>query len=357
MSINLPTSIGPYEVLNALGRGGMGEVYRARDTRLERQVALKFLDDPDFDRVVREARAASALNHPNIVTIYDIGEAGGRRFIVMEFVNGRTLRQLLDTREAAPRFAPLAAQVAQALAAAHAAGIIHRDLKPENIMVRDDGYVKVVDFGLARRMPGGSGNTLTRESTVEQLLAGTPRYMSPEQVRSEATTTASDIFCFGVVAYEWLTGRHPFAQGSVIDLLHAITTDEPVTPSRITPDIAPALEALVLEMLQKDPLRRRAERRRRATGSGGRARPASSTPRSIPSRPAKASSWASAAKRGWERRRSSRHFSARRRHATEDPSSRRAAAPSGSPEPRPTCRCSTRWTHCCAARDGRRPRG
>jgi tetratricopeptide (TPR) repeat protein/predicted Ser/Thr protein kinase len=256
MSINLPTSFGPYEVLNALGRGGMGEVYRARDTRLEREVALKFLDDPDFDRVVREARAASALNHPNIVTVYEIGEAGGRRFIVMEFVNGRTLRQLLDTHEAAARFAPLAAQVAQALAAAHAAGIIHRDLKPENIMVRDDGYVKVVDFGLARRMPGATANTLTRESTVEQLLAGTPRYMSPEQVRSEPTTSASDIFSFGVVAYEWITGRHPFSQGSVIDLLHAITSEEPLGPSRITPDISPALEALILEMLQKDPLRR-----------------------------------------------------------------------------------------------------
>lgn len=259
MSINTPARIGPYEVLNALGRGGMGEVYRARDTRLEREVALKFLDDPDqagFDRVVREARAASALNHPNIVTVYEIGEAAGRRFIVMEFVSGRTLRRLLETHEAASRFAPLAAQVAQALAAAHAAGIVHRDLKPENIMVRDDGYVKVVDFGLARRVPGGTGNTLTRESTVEQLLAGTPRYMSPEQVRSESTTSASDIFCFGVVAYEWVTGRHPFSQGSVIDLLHAITTDEPVAPSRIAPGMSAALETLILEMLQKDPARR-----------------------------------------------------------------------------------------------------
>jgi tetratricopeptide (TPR) repeat protein/predicted Ser/Thr protein kinase len=259
MSSDANTFIGPYEVLGSLGHGGMGEVYRARDTRLHREVALKFLDDSDaesFARVVREARAASALNHPNIVTVYEIGEADGRRFIVMEFVKGRTLRRLLESGEAFARFHPLAGQVAQALAAAHAAGIVHRDIKPENIMVRDDGYVKVVDFGLARALPDGTGNTLTRESTMRQLLVGTPRYMSPEQARTESITTASDIFSFGMVAYEWVTGQHPFAHVAMIDLLHAIANEEPLSPRRINGDVSPSVETLILEMLQKDPARR-----------------------------------------------------------------------------------------------------
>jgi tetratricopeptide (TPR) repeat protein len=251
--------IGPYEVLGSLGQGGMGEVFRARDSRLGREVALKFLDDTDaegFERVVQEARAASALNHPNIVTVYDIGEADGRRFIVMEFVKGRTLRQLLEAGDASSRFHPLAGQVAQALAASHAARIVHRDIKPENIMVRDDGYVKVVDFGLARTLPGLTGKSVTRESTMQQLLIGTPRYMSPEQVRTERVTTASDIFSFGMVAYEWLTGRHPFAHVAIIDLLHAITSEDPLLPRRINADVPQALETLILEMLHKDPARR-----------------------------------------------------------------------------------------------------
>ena len=251
--------IGPYEVLGRLGHGGMGEVLRARDTRLGREVALKVLDDCDaesFDRVVREARAASALNHPNIVTVYEIGEAGGRRFIVMEFVKGRTLRRLLQDGEASARFHPLACQVAQALAASHAAGIVHRDIKPENIMVRDDGYVKVVDFGLARTLPRGTGDTMTRESTMRQVLVGTPRYMSPEQARTSSVTTASDIFSFGMVAYEWVTGQYPFADVAMIDVLHAIANDEPLSPRRINVDVSVPLETLILEMLQKDPARR-----------------------------------------------------------------------------------------------------
>ncbi len=261
MSTDGPTHIGPYEVLESLGHGGMAEIYRARDSRLGREVALKFLDDQNaesFNRIVREARAASALNHPNIVTIYEIGEHGGRRFIAMEFVRGQTLRRLLGTPEAFPRFGPLAQQVAHALAAAHAAGIVHRDIKPENIMVRDDGYVKVVDFGLARLAPGGPGAaaTVTMESTARQLLVGTPRYMSPEQVRTERATHASDIFSFGLVAYEWITGRHPFSAVTVLDLLHAIVNDEPIAPRRFNAAISPALETLVLEMVQKDPERR-----------------------------------------------------------------------------------------------------
>src|SRR5262249_12943336 len=165
MNRDAHASIGPYEGLSSLGQGGMGEVYRAVDSRLGREVALKFLDDRDaegFERVVHEARAASALNHPNIVTVYDIGEANGRRFIVMEDVQARTLRRLIEDGEAFSRFHPLAGQVAQALVASHAARIVHRDIKPENIMVRDDGYVKVVDFGLARTLPGGTDKTVTR---------------------------------------------------------------------------------------------------------------------------------------------------------------------------------------------------
>jgi tetratricopeptide (TPR) repeat protein/predicted Ser/Thr protein kinase len=250
---------GPYEILDSLGHGGMAQVFRARDTRLQREVALKFLDDRDqdaFERVVSEARAASALNHPNIVTIYDIGEANGHRFIVMEFVKGRTLRRLLEQGEAFSRFDTLAVQVAQALATAHAAGIVHRDIKPENIMVRDDGYVKVVDFGLARLLPVGTGETLTRESTMQQLFVGTPAYMAPEQVRTESTSQASDVFSFGMVAYEWATGRHPFGHVTMIDLLHAIVNDEPIPPRRLNPEIPPEIESLILEMLQKEASRR-----------------------------------------------------------------------------------------------------
>jgi predicted ATPase/tRNA A-37 threonylcarbamoyl transferase component Bud32 len=254
------SSVGPYELLGPLAEGGMGTIYRARDPRLGRLVALKFLNekltrDPDaVERFLREARAASALNHPNIVTIYETGEdRDGRRFIAMELVAGATLRSITATWSV-ERFVEVAGQIARALAAAHATGIVHRDIKPENIMVRDDGLVKVVDFGLARLSPlAQSESILTTAPTDAQTLVGTPRYMSPEQVRAERVSPASDIFSFGVVLYEWATGRHPFAGDTLIEVLQAIATAEPPTPSRLKPEVPAALDALILEMLRKDP--------------------------------------------------------------------------------------------------------
>lgn len=257
------THIGSYEILGSLGEGGMGEIYRARDPRLGRQVAVKVLGhqltkDPEaVARFIGEARAASALNHPNIVTIYEVGEFEGQHFIAMEFVQGTTLRALLTHSPELERFNDLASQIARALAAAHAAGIVHRDIKPENIMIRDDGYVKVVDFGIARlvRVPGEASDMPTSKTGPATLL-GTPRYMSPEQIRGDRIDSASDIFSFGIMAYEWAAGRYPFEGESVVGVLGSIIDDEVLAPSRFSPGVSSAVEALILEMLQKNPARR-----------------------------------------------------------------------------------------------------
>jgi adenylate cyclase len=263
MSNGTPRQIGSYEILGSIGVGGMGQIYRARDPRLGRQVALKVLgyqltkDPESVARFFGEARAASALNHPNIVTIYEVGEYQGQHFIAMEYVQGATLRDLLKHSSELERFNHLASQIARALAAAHAAGIVHRDIKPENIMIRDDGYVKVVDFGIARlvRVPGES-SALPTSHTGPSSLLGTPRYMSPEQIRGDHVDSASDIFSFGIMAYEWMAGRHPFEGESVINVLGSIIDDEVVAPSRFSPGVSSAIETLILEMLQKDPARR-----------------------------------------------------------------------------------------------------
>jgi len=250
-------TISHYRILDKLGEGGMGEVYRAQDTRLGRFVALKFIsakqvDDSTAKRFFREARAASALNHPNIITIHDIGEAETGRFIAMELVEGRTLRALAGL--SLEELYRTGAQVAKALGAAHAAGIVHRDIKPQNIMVREDGYVKVLDFGLARMGPVGidESETATTELTAAGTILGTLRYMSPEQARGESAAAPADIFSLGIVLYELATGRHPFAAASQIGVLHAILSDAPVPPSRLRPEIPAALELLILQMLVKD---------------------------------------------------------------------------------------------------------
>ncbi len=263
MKDGAPSQIGSYEILGSLGEGGMGQIYRARDPRLGRQVALKVLSqqltkDPEsVARFVGEARAASALNHPNIVTIYEVGEFEGQHFIAMEFVQGATLRQLMKHSGELERFNDVASQVARALGAAHAAGIVHRDIKPENIMIRDDGYVKVVDFGIARlvRVPGVTSEMPTSKTGPTTLL-GTPRYMSPEQIRGDHIDSASDIFSFGIMAFEWVAGRYPFEGESVIDVLGSIIDDDVVAPSRFSPGVSATTEALILDMLQKDPARR-----------------------------------------------------------------------------------------------------
>src|SRR4030095_3070950 len=204
-----------------------------------------------------EARAASALNHPNIVTIYEVGEHQGQHFIAMEYVQGSTLRDLLKHSSELERFNHLAGQIARALAAAHAAGIVHRDIKPENIMIRDDGYVKVVDFGIARlvHVPAES-SAMPTSHTGPSTLLGTPRYMSPEQIRGDQVDSASDIFSFGIMAYEWVAGRYPFEGESVIDVLGAIIDDAVLPPSRYSPGVASGVETLILDMLHKDPVRR-----------------------------------------------------------------------------------------------------
>jgi predicted ATPase len=248
--------LGCYEILSPLGAGGMGEVYLARDQRLERNVAIKLLPSSLLDservrRFEREARAASALNHPNIITIYDIGTCDAGRYMVMELVEGRTLREILDAGPASASLSPVGGQIAKALAVAHAAGIIHRDIKPANIMVRKDGYVKILDFGLARLVHETEGRASLDVTNPGQVL-GTAAYMSPEQVRGENVGAASDVFSLGIIFYEMATGRHPFYADSLMATLHAIHSQTPVPPSAVNPHLPQPLETLILAMLHKD---------------------------------------------------------------------------------------------------------
>jgi len=247
-----------YRVLDAVGAGGMGIVYRALDERLDRTVALKMLSEPlvldrtAVERLIREARAVSALNHPNIVTVHEIVETESSCFIVMEFVQGRTLRTIAAEPPSSELVVKLGGQIATALAVAHAVGIIHRDIKPENIMVRADGYVKVLDFGLARLIPIKSTQLTADTISVSGALIGTARYMSPEQMRGETVGCASDVFSLGLVLYELATGRHPFVADTGIGVLHAILSEPLLRPSRLNPEIPAALEGLITQMLEKD---------------------------------------------------------------------------------------------------------
>jgi tetratricopeptide (TPR) repeat protein/predicted Ser/Thr protein kinase len=254
-------TISHYYTLGPLGAGGMGVVYKAQDTRLGRSVALKFLppeyaQDPQrLERFQREARTASALNHPHICTMYDVDEHEGLPFLVMELIEGQTLRSLAAGRPSLTALIHLVGQVAKALAAAHAAGIMHRDIKPENIMVREDGYAKVLDFGLARRIPihGTLSQATAAEVTEPGTVMGTVRYMSPEQARGETASSASDIFALGIVLYELTVGQHPFPADSQVGVLHAIVAQPPLPPTRLNPEIPAPLEGLLLRMLEKDP--------------------------------------------------------------------------------------------------------
>jgi predicted ATPase len=252
-----------YEILELLGRGGMGVVYKARDLHLGRFVALKFLpagagrDPGPLARFRREARAASALNHPAVCTLYGMGEDCGRPFLVLEWVEGQTLRAWQGQRIELARLLSLARQVAAALQAAHAAGIVHRDIKPENVMVRPDGFVKVLDFGLARLLPAPAGSGTAPDGvTGSGMLLGTARYMSPEQARTEPVDASTDIFSLGLVLYELAAGRHPFLDDEPLGVMYAIANHPPLSPRRLNPEIAPPLEELILHMLEKDPRRR-----------------------------------------------------------------------------------------------------
>ena len=246
--------LGVYEVVSLLGAGGMGEVYRAVDTRLHRVVAVKLLADVGASaearrRFANEARTASALNHPNIVTIYDIVDTDAGAMIVMEFVDGRTLAETIPHGGMQPRDAlACATQIADGLARAHRAGIVHRDLKPANIMLTADGVVKLLDFGLAKFKVAASDQTLSL-ATQGGTLLGTVGYMSPEQAQGQPLDARTDIFSFGAVLYEMLTGERAFAGESTAAVLGAILRDEP----RLLSGMASGWTAVVQRCLEKDP--------------------------------------------------------------------------------------------------------
>jgi eukaryotic-like serine/threonine-protein kinase len=263
--LNIGENLGHYKVQSAIGAGGMGEIYLARDTRLRRDVAIKILPEnltqnaSAIERFMREAYAASALNHPNILTIYDIGEQERIHFIATEFVEGQTLRQKLENSFLnLTETLDISVQVAGALVAAHEAGIVHRDIKPENIMIRTDGYVKILDFGIAKlieREPQKSdaeAATLVQSATVPGMILGTAAYMSPEQARGLETDARSDIFSLGIVLYEMAAGSPPFSGATIADLIAAILKSEPKKLSGFVKNIPSELEWSVTKTLSKD---------------------------------------------------------------------------------------------------------
>jgi len=261
------TRLGPYEILAPLGAGGMGEVYRAHDGRLDREIAIKVLP-PEFarepERMRRfeaEARTASRLNHPNVVTIHDIGVEDGIAFIAMELVAGESLRERLARGAMAPREAvSAAAQIAEALASAHGAGIVHRDLKPENVMIASEGLVKVLDFGLARAEPVRSAATSSEDTqeflSGEGAVIGTIGYMAPEQARGEKVDGRSDIFAFGAILYEMLSGRRAFRGATSLAVLAAILAADAPDLSALPENTPPSLATIVRRCLEKDMERR-----------------------------------------------------------------------------------------------------
>jgi serine/threonine-protein kinase len=258
-------NLGHYKVQAAIGAGGMGEIYRASDTRLRRDVAIKILPEKFMrnasavERFMREAHAASALNHPNILTIYDIGKHDEIHFIATEFVEGQTLRERIKAAPLGLADAlDIAVQVSGALVAAHSAGIIHRDIKPENIMVRADGYVKILDFGIAKlseRAPQKAETdapTLIQSQTMPGMILGTASYMSPEQARGLEVDARSDIFSLGVVLYEMIAGRLPFSGGTISDIIASILKSEPKPLGESVKNVPSELEWSIVKALHKE---------------------------------------------------------------------------------------------------------
>ena len=265
MPLQPGTTLGPYEILSPLGAGGMGEVYRARDTKLNRDVALKvlpdmFADDPDrLARFQREAKVLASLNHPNIASIYGLEESAGVRALVMELVEGPTLADRIAQGPIPLDAAlPIARQIAEALQAAHEAGVIHRDLKPANVKVKHDGTVKVLDFGLAKALHGDVGGdplespTQTAAVTMRGVIMGTIAYMSPEQVLGEKLDPRTDLFSFGVVLYEIATGTRPFKGNTSGAILDAVLHQSPTAPVRLNPKLPVEFERITNKALEKD---------------------------------------------------------------------------------------------------------
>src|SRR6185295_14141989 len=255
-----------YRIVSKLGAGGMGEVFLAHDTKLDRKVALKMLreefavDGERMRRFVQEAKAASALNHPNIITIYEIGEAGNKHFIATEYIDGETLHSRL-CRETMPLSSVLdaAVQIASALEAAHAAKIIHRDIKPENVMIRPDGVVKLLDFGIAKVAEPAPVSGVDQEAvttimggTSPGFIVGTAAYMSPEQAKGLLVDARTDIFSFGVLLYEMVTGEKAFEGETAMDVIGAIMHKEPLPVRQLTPEAPAEIERIINKLLRKD---------------------------------------------------------------------------------------------------------
>jgi serine/threonine-protein kinase len=264
MTLSDGTKLGRYEIRSPIGAGGMGEVYLAIDTELDRTVAIKILpealaaDEQRLQRFIQEAKAASALNHPHILTIYEIGTIGASRFIATEFIDGETLRKPIDAGIKLVEILEIGIQAGSALAAAHAAGIIHRDIKPENIMVRRDGYIKVLDFGLAK-LTGPEGSIADAEAPTRAMVntgagtvMGTANYMSPEQAKGVSVDARTDLWSLGAVLYEMITGHVPFAGDTPTETISLILQKEPAPLTRFAHDVPAELERIVTKALTKD---------------------------------------------------------------------------------------------------------
>src|SRR6202789_3144885 len=272
MALDSGTILGPYQILAPLGAGGMGEVYRARDTRLQRDVAIKVLPESfarDAERLRRfeqEARAVAALNHPNILAVHDIGAQDGTHYIVTELLDGRSLREQLDELRggALPmrKTIDYTRQICEGLAAAHNRGIVHRDLKPDNIFCTREGRIKILDFGLAKQTPAASetatvtGDVPLSAQTQPGMVMGTVGYMSPEQVRGAPTDHRSDIFSLGAILYEMLSGRRAFRRETTAETMTAILREEPAELTGTNAALSPGLQRIVHRCLEKEPTQR-----------------------------------------------------------------------------------------------------